>query len=130
MIGTLSVRANLELTLMARGRLRADAEHRARLDRVFELFPRLRDLQHAPGLSLSGGEQQMLAIARALMTRPRALLLDEPSQGLAPPVVDVLVDTLRGLRRSVTMVLVEQNPAVLEALADRVLTLRMGRLAA
>jgi branched-chain amino acid transport system ATP-binding protein len=129
-IGALTVRANLELTLMARGRLRPDAEHRARLAHVLELFPRLRELQQAPGVSLSGGEQQMLAIARALMTGPRALLLDEPSQGLAGPVVDVLIDTLRGLRRSVTMVLVEQNPIVLEALADRVLTLRMGRLAA
>jgi branched-chain amino acid transport system ATP-binding protein len=129
-IGSLSVRANLEVTLMARGRLRPDAEHRARLARVFELFPRLEELQHAPGLTLSGGEQQMLAIARALMTEPRALLLDEPTQGLAAPVVEVLVDALRRLRRSVTMVLVEQNPAMLEALADRVLTLRMGRLAA
>ncbi|TMC09715.1 MAG: ATP-binding cassette domain-containing protein [Chloroflexi bacterium] len=129
-IGSLTVRANLEVTLLARGRLRPDAEHRARLAGVFELFPRLEELQHAPGQTLSGGEQQMLAIGRALMTGPRALLLDEPSQGLAAPVVDVLIEALRRLRRSVTIVLVEQNPTMLEALADRVLTLRMGRLAA
>jgi branched-chain amino acid transport system ATP-binding protein len=127
-IGSLSVRANLDVTLMARGRLRADAEHRARLARVFELFPRLAERQRVPGLALSGGEQQMLAIARALMTEPAALLLDEPSQGLAPAVVDVLIETLRRLRRSVTMVLVEQNPRVLDALADRVLPLRLGRI--
>ena len=72
----------------------------------------------------------MLAIARALMTEPRVLLLDEPSQGLAAPVVEVLIEALRRLRGTVTMVLVEQNPALLDALADRVLTLRMGRIAA
>jgi branched-chain amino acid transport system ATP-binding protein len=128
-IGSLSVRANLDITLMARGRLRPDAEHRARLARVFELFPRLAELQRVPGQALSGGEQQMLAIGRALMTEPSALLLDEPSQGLAPAIVDVLVEALQRLRRSVTMVLVEQNPQVLDALADRVVALRLGRIA-
>ena len=96
---------------------------------MFELFPKLAELQRTPGGALSGGEQQMLAIARALMTEPAALLLDEPSQGLAPAVAEVMIEALQRLRRSVTMVLVEQNPAVLDALADRVLTLRMGRIA-
>lgn len=71
----------------------------------------------------------MLAIARALMTGPRVLLLDEPSQGLAPSVVSAVVDALQHLKRSVTIVLVEQNPHVLQMLADRTLTLSLGRIA-
>ncbi|MBO0687726.1 MAG: sugar ABC transporter ATP-binding protein, partial [Candidatus Dormibacteraeota bacterium] len=127
-IGSLSVRANLDVTMMSRGRLRADPEHRARLEEVFDLFPALRELQRAPGSALSGGEQQMLAIARALMTRPSVLLLDEPSQGLAVKMVGVMVDALQRLKGSMTMVLVEQNVEVLNALSDRTLALSLGRV--
>ena len=127
-IGSLSVRCNLEVTVMARGRARLDAEHHRRLAEVLALFPRLGERMEVAASSLSGGEQQMLAIGRALMTGPRVLLLDEPSQGLAANVVELVIEALRRLRGSMSMVIVEQNLDVLEALDDARLRMSLGRL--
>jgi branched-chain amino acid transport system ATP-binding protein len=97
--------------------------------RLYELFPRLRERRDVSGTALSGGEQQMLAIARALLTNPRLLLMDEPSEGLAPAVVDALVDTLGALvREGVSLLLIEQNLGVATALARRLLVMVAGRI--
>lgn len=99
------------------------------VERVFELFPQLRELQHRPGGFLSGGEQQMLTIARTLMGNPDLLLLDEPSEGLAPLVVDHLGEQIARLKRAgLTILLAEQNVAFSLALADRVYVLEKGSI--
>jgi len=103
----LSVRENLEMGAFLR---RDAAESRATLARVYRLFPRLEERESQPGGTLSGGEQQMLAIGRALMSRPRLLLLDEPSMGLAPLMVQKIFETIRAIAaEGATLLLVEQN---------------------
>jgi len=98
-------------------------------DRLFVLLPNLKERRRNAGRALSGGEQQMLAIARALVTDPRVLVLDEPSQGLAPMVVRELARVLRQLaQEGVAVLLVEQNLRMTEAVADRIAIMARGRI--
>jgi branched-chain amino acid transport system ATP-binding protein len=100
-------------------------------ERVFQLFPRLRERQQQAGGTLSGGEQQMLAIGRALMARPRLLLMDEPSMGLAPALVEQVFDIIQTInRQGTTILLVEQNAAVALGIATRGYVLQNGRIVA
>jgi branched-chain amino acid transport system ATP-binding protein len=99
--------------------------------RIYELFPRLADRKRNGAAQLSGGEQQMLAIARALLLNPKLLIMDEPSEGLAPAVVEDLLETIRGLHEEGTALLVvEQKLGVATALAERQLVMVAGRIAA
>ncbi len=125
--GTLSVAENLQLGTTAR---KDRDEAAADLTSVLERFPLLMSHYGRTAATLSGGEQQQLAIARALLSRPRLLLLDEPSLGLAPVVIDVVFDALEELRKEgVTILLVEQNAARAVEFADRAYILRTGRVA-
>jgi branched-chain amino acid transport system ATP-binding protein len=108
--------------------LRGRREVRIALDEVYARFPRLRERTRQLAGSLSGGEQRMLAIARALMTRPRLVLLDEPSAGLAPRVIDTVYDAIVALNRAAIALLVaEQNVEMILEVAHRVFVLDLGR---
>ena len=100
-------------------------------DRVYELFPRLAERKNVSGTSLSGGEQEMLSIGRALLTNPRLLIMDEPSEGLAPTVVETLIQTIKDLAAAgMGLLVVEQNLGVATTLATRQLVMVAGSIAA
>jgi len=124
----LTVEENLRVGAFTRA---ARAHFAERRERVFALFPRMRQRRHQLAGTLSGGEQQMCAIGRALMSGPRILLLDEPSAGLAPLVVQQVFDLVRRIRQEgLTVLIVEQNVAQVLRTVDRAYVLETGRVAA
>jgi branched-chain amino acid transport system ATP-binding protein len=127
MFAKLTVRESLEMGRIASGRAR-----RSRLDEVLDYFPRLRERLHQRAGTLSGGEQQMLAIGRGLMTDPRLILLDEPSDGIMPVLVNQIADILVAINRNehTTLVVVEQNVPMLFRMTDRFIILEKGQIVA
>jgi branched-chain amino acid transport system ATP-binding protein len=120
----LTVRDNLRFAAVAVGR-RGGA-----VDEILAEFPRLTALLDRPGGALSGGEQQLLALARALVQEPKIVLLDEPTEGIQPSIIDEIVDQLKRarVRRGLAMLLVEQNIDFIKALSDRVLIIQKGAI--
>jgi branched-chain amino acid transport system ATP-binding protein len=124
----MTVTENLEMGCYAR-KFDTKAEHRERLDWVFETFPRLAERRSQVGGTLSGGEQQMLAIGRALMARPKVLLLDEPSMGLAPMVISQIFKIIADINsQGTTVLLVEQNAQQALSRSDRAYILETGEV--
>jgi branched-chain amino acid transport system ATP-binding protein len=127
--GPLTVQENLELGAFLRYKKKEKEAIAGDLDWVFQLFPRLKERSEQIAGTLSGGEQQMLAIGRALMAKPKLLLLDEPSMGLAPLIVKDIMNTVSELRRSgVTVLMVEQNAKASLTISDRGYVLETGRV--
>jgi branched-chain amino acid transport system ATP-binding protein len=107
-----------------------NGDNRWTIDRVYDLFPRLAERKRNGGAQLSGGEQQMLAIGRALVTNPKLLIMDEPSEGLAPTVIEMLIETFRKLEQEgLRILLIEQNLGVATSLAERQLVMVGGEIA-
>jgi len=126
LFAAMTVRENLELGAFTR---HAQNEKNAQFERIFTLFPRLFERQRQLAGLLSGGEQQMLALGRALMGLPRVLMLDEPSLGLAPKIVEVILSVLAGLSRDgMGLLIVEQNVHAVLALAQRAYILEGGKI--
>ena len=110
---------------------RGSARSAGRSTRVYELFPRLAERKRNGGAQLSGGEQQMLAIGRALLTNPTLLVMDEPSEGLAPAIIEHLIETFRKLEQEgLAILLIEQNLGMATAIAERQLVMVAGTIAA
>jgi branched-chain amino acid transport system ATP-binding protein len=127
--GEMTVLDNLIIGAYLRLRARYRADVRADLDRILTMFPILQERRRQPAGTLSGGEQQMLAVGRALMSRPRLLLLDEPTIGLAPRMIHQILETLVDLRnQGTTILLVEQNVLASLRIADRGYVLETGRI--
>ena len=125
----LTVRENLEIGTVAWGGVFGKGSYKAELDKVYELFPRLFERRNQLSWSLSGGEQQMLAIGRALMGRPKLLMLDEPSMGLAPIVVDDLFETIIAINKTgLPILLVEQNAHLALEVSHEAYVLEQGRI--
>ena len=128
LFGTMTVEDNLVLGGYRQMRL-GNAQWRSRIDDVFDLFPRLQERRLQEAGTLSGGERQMLAVGRSLMSRPSLLMLDEPSLGLAPLIVKEIFGIIETLRKTgVTIVLVEQNARAALAVADEAYVLEMGEI--
>ena len=129
LFGAMSVLDNLLLGAYSRPRSSRAREIREEIEVVFSLFPRLQERKHQQAMTMSGGEQQMLAIGRALMSKPKLMLMDEPSIGLAPKIVSQIFEAVNTMRdRGVTILLAEQNAAASLRISDRAYVLELGHV--